>query len=79
MAEPRVSSQSSLLPTGTAGSTWQHHDVIIWDNPAVHHCRPKEMGTAPRRLRRQPLDGWYTTDGVLDWRETVVCTRPPRS
>jgi hypothetical protein len=38
------------------------------------------MGTAPRRLRRQSLDGWYTTDGVLGWRETVVAyTGPLRS
>lgn len=51
---------------------WQTNDVIIWDNLALEHCRPSEMGLPVRRLRRQSIDGWYTDDGVLDWTETVV-------
>jgi taurine dioxygenase len=51
---------------------WQTNDVIIWDNIALHHCRPAEMGLPVRRLRRQTIDGWYTDDGVLEWVETVV-------
>lgn len=51
---------------------WQANDVIIWDNMALHHCRPADMGTATRRMRRQSLDGWYTGDGTLDWPETVI-------
>ena len=51
---------------------WQTGDLIIWDNLALQHCRPAEMGSAVRRLRRQSLDGWHTEGGVLDWRETVV-------
>jgi taurine dioxygenase len=59
-----------------ADNVWAHHwrtdDVIIWDNLSLHHCRPAEMGLPTRRLRRQSLDGWYTGDGLLDWRETAV-------
>ncbi len=51
---------------------WQTNDVIVWDNFALHHCRPAELGLPVRRLRRQSLDGWYTDTGVLDWAETVV-------
>jgi alpha-ketoglutarate-dependent taurine dioxygenase len=51
---------------------WQTNDVVIWDNLALHHCRPAEMGLPVRRLRRQSIDGWNTGDGVLDWEETVV-------
>lgn len=51
---------------------WQTNDLIIWDNLALHHCRPAEMGLPPRRLRRQSIDGWFTSDGLLDWQETVV-------
>ncbi len=51
---------------------WRTNDVIIWDNLALQHCRPAEMGLPVRRLRRQSLDGWYTDDGLLDWTETVV-------
>jgi taurine dioxygenase len=51
---------------------WQTNDMIIWDNMALHHCRPADMGTATRRMRRQSLDGWYTGDGTLDWPETVI-------
>jgi taurine dioxygenase len=51
---------------------WQTNDVIIWDNMALHHCRPADMGVATRRMRRQSLDGWYKEDGVLDWPETVI-------
>lgn len=50
---------------------WQNHDVIIWDNLSLHHCRPAEMGLPTRRLRRQSIDGWYSRDGLLDWIETV--------
>jgi taurine dioxygenase len=51
---------------------WQTNDVIIWDNLALQHCRPAEMGLPVRRLRRQSIDGWYSDDGLLDWTETVV-------
>jgi alpha-ketoglutarate-dependent taurine dioxygenase len=51
---------------------WQPNDLIIWDNLALHHRRPADMGVAARRLRRQSLDGWYTDSGVVDWPETVV-------
>jgi taurine dioxygenase len=51
---------------------WQTNDVIVWDNFALHHCRPAELGLPVRRLRRQSLDGWYTDTGTLDWTETVV-------
>jgi alpha-ketoglutarate-dependent taurine dioxygenase len=51
---------------------WHTNDVIIWDNMALQHCRPAEMGLPVRRLRRQSIDGWYTDDGLLDWQETVV-------
>jgi taurine dioxygenase len=48
---------------------WQTNDLIIWDNLALNHCRPAELGSALRHLRRLSLDGWYTGDGVLDWQE----------
>ena len=51
---------------------WRTNDVIIWDNLALQHCRPAEMGLPVRRLRRQSLDGWYTDEGLLDWTETAV-------
>jgi taurine dioxygenase len=51
---------------------WQTNDVIIWDNMALHHCRPADMGTATRRMRRQSLDGWSTGDGMLHWPATVI-------
>jgi taurine dioxygenase len=51
---------------------WKPDDVLIWDNLALQHCRPAEMGAPRRHLRRQSVDGWYTEDGVLDWRDTVV-------
>jgi taurine dioxygenase len=52
---------------------WQNDDIIIWDNLAVQHRRTMDMGTGPRHLRRQSLDGWYLDDGsVLEWRETAV-------
>jgi taurine dioxygenase len=51
---------------------WQTNDVVIWDNMALQHCRPAEMGLPVRRLRRQSIDGWYSDDGLLDWQETVV-------
>jgi taurine dioxygenase len=53
---------------------WQTNDVLIWDNLALQHCRPAEMGVPVRRLRRQSIDGWYTPDGLLDWQETVVAS-----
>lgn len=49
---------------------WRNGDVIIWDNLALQHCRPKEVGSAPRHLRRLTLDGWYRDDGVLEWAST---------
>ena len=52
---------------------WQANDLIIWDNMALQHCRPAEMGSTTRHLRRQSLDGWFSDNGaVLDWPETVV-------
>jgi taurine dioxygenase len=53
---------------------WQTNDVVIWDNLALQHCRPVEMGLPVRRLRRQSIDGWYSDDGMLDWQETVVAS-----
>jgi taurine dioxygenase len=49
---------------------WQTDDVIIWDNLALNHCRPAELGSPARHLRRLSLDGFYTAAGLLDWRET---------
>lgn len=49
---------------------WRTGDVIIWDNIALQHRRPREMGTAARHLRRLIIDGWNTGDGVLDWATT---------
>jgi len=46
---------------------WQVGDIVIWDNIALQHCRPADMGTAPRHLRRLSLDGWNTGKGVLEW------------
>jgi taurine dioxygenase len=51
---------------------WQTNDVVIWDNLALHHCRPAEMGLPVRRLRRQTIDGWYSDAGLVDWPETVA-------
>jgi taurine dioxygenase len=49
---------------------WQTNDVIVWDNLALNHCRPAELGSPARHLRRLSLDGFYTAAGVVDWRET---------
>jgi taurine dioxygenase len=49
---------------------WQTNDVIVWDNLALNHCRPAELGSPVRHLRRLSLDGFYTEAGLLDWRET---------
>jgi len=47
---------------------WEAGDVIIWDNIALHHSRPGEVGSESRHLRRQCIDGWYTPEGeLLDW------------
>ena len=46
---------------------WQTNDLLIWDNIALQHCRPSDIGSAPRHLRRLSLDGWNTGDGVMDW------------
>ena len=46
---------------------WQAKDLVIWDNLALQHCRPNDLGTAPRHLRRLSLDGWNTGNGVIDW------------
>ena len=55
---------------------WQRNDVIIWDNIALHHSRPEEVGNEPRHLRRQCIDGWYTDNGdVIDWTFTRVKVR----
>jgi taurine dioxygenase len=49
---------------------WQTNDVIIWDNIALQHCRPADMGTARRHLRRLSLDGWNAPEGVIEWYAT---------
>jgi taurine dioxygenase len=55
---------------------WQNNDVIMWDNIALHHSRPQEIGQVDRHLRRQCIDGWYTEDGdVVDWTFTRVKVR----
>jgi taurine dioxygenase len=55
---------------------WRENDVVIWDNVALHHARPHEVGREPRHLRRQCLDGWYTDDGdVIEWDLTGVKIR----
>lgn len=46
---------------------WQPKDVVIWDNLALQHCRPNDLGTAARHLRRLSLDGWNTGHGIIDW------------
>jgi taurine dioxygenase len=46
---------------------WQPKDVVIWDNLALQHCRPNDLGTSARHLRRLSLDGWNTGQGVMDW------------
>jgi taurine dioxygenase len=46
---------------------WQTNDLLIWDNIALQHCRPSDLGSAPRHLRRLSLDGWNTGDSVMDW------------
>lgn len=46
---------------------WQVNDLVIWDNIALQHCRPADLGNAPRHLRRLSLDGWITDNGVMDW------------
>lgn len=55
-------------PQNTYTHVWRPGDVVIWDNIALHHARPGEVGHEPRHLRRQCIDGWYTPDGaLLDW------------
>jgi taurine dioxygenase len=46
---------------------WQTGDVLIWDNIALHHCRPSGMGETTRHLRRLSLDGWNGDEGVILW------------
>lgn len=46
---------------------WQQGDVVIWDNIALQHRRPKATGSATRHLRRLSLDGWNTGQGILEW------------
>ena len=46
---------------------WQPQDLVIWDNIALQHCRPRELGSAPRHLRRLSLDGWISPAGLIDW------------
>lgn len=60
--------QHLYAPDNVYTHHWQPGDVIIWDNMALHHSRPAEVGTAERHLRRQCIDGWYTPEGeLLDW------------
>lgn len=49
---------------------WRTGDLIIWDNIALQHCRPREVGAATRHLRRLTIDGWNTGDRVLEWPAT---------
>lgn len=46
---------------------WQQGDVVIWDNIALQHRRPRATGAATRHLRRLSLDGWNTGQGILEW------------
>lgn len=46
---------------------WEKGDIIIWDNIALQHTRPADMGSEVRHLRRQIIRGWYTDEGQLDW------------
>jgi taurine dioxygenase len=55
---------------------WQRNDVLIWDNIALHHGRPEEVGKESRHLRRQCIDGWYNEAGeLIDWTFTRVKVR----
>jgi taurine dioxygenase len=49
---------------------WRKGDVIVWDNIALHHGRPRQIELdRPRHLRRQCIDGWWTDDGsVIEWK-----------
>jgi len=59
---------------------WQRNDVIVWDNIALHHARPEEVGKEPRHLRRQCIDGWYDDAGnLVDWTFTRVKVRAKQS
>jgi taurine dioxygenase len=59
---------------------WQSNDVVIWDNIALHHGRPREVDLdTPRHMRRQCIDGWYTDDGdVIDWTLSAIKVRTPQ-
>jgi taurine dioxygenase len=46
---------------------WEPGDIIIWDNIALQHRRPKATSSAPRHLRRLSFDGWNTGQGILEW------------
>jgi len=46
---------------------WQPGDIVIWDNIALQHRRPKATSEAPRHLRRLSLDGWNTGHGIMEW------------
>jgi alpha-ketoglutarate-dependent taurine dioxygenase len=46
---------------------WEPGDVIIWDNIALQHRRPRATSSAPRHLRRLSLDGWNTGHGIMEW------------
>jgi alpha-ketoglutarate-dependent taurine dioxygenase len=54
-----------------AANTYTHHwqpgDVVIWDNIALQHRRPKATGSSTRHLRRLSLDGWNTGSGLMEW------------
>lgn len=65
------------------GNVYVHHwrpgDVIVWDNIALHHARPRETGDHARHLRRQCIDGWYTLEGeLIDWTFTRQRLRAAR-
>jgi taurine dioxygenase len=56
---------------------WRSDDLIIWDNIALHHGRPRGVDLdSPRHMRRQCIDGWYTDDGdVIDWALAAILPR----
>ncbi len=57
--------------------TWHTNDLVVWDNWALQHARPAEVGPAPRHLRRLSLDGWNTGNGVLEWPAVHIAAQPP--
>lgn len=60
-------------PEAVYSHEWEPNDIIIWDNIALQHCRPDNMGTVRRHLRRQSIDGWNLGNGdVMEWHDTAI-------